>query len=315
MEEGHTAQRLKQLQALPLERKIGFTAARITEAYNRWNGKCYISFSGGKDSTVLLHIARTLFPDIKAVFIDTGLQYPEIKEFVKTFDNVDIIRPKKSFLQVIQKYGYPVHSKEVAHTIHSYNNHKKKGVVGYAYEKLGLVPSSGRYGRRYDFSRYKYLTEAPFKISHMCCDNMKKNTASNYEKKNQVYPIIGTLVEQSFMRRTDWLRRGCNAFDVKSPVSKPLSFWTEQDILQYIKLHNLPIASVYGDIVEDENGELKTTGCNRTGCVFCMFGVQSEKEPNRFQRLKQTHPKLWDYCINGALNMKPVLQWLKIPYE
>lgn len=73
MEEGHTAERLKELQALPLERKIGFTAARITEAYNRWNGKCYISFSGGKDSTVLLHIARTLFPDIKAVFIDTGL--------------------------------------------------------------------------------------------------------------------------------------------------------------------------------------------------------------------------------------------------
>jgi 3'-phosphoadenosine 5'-phosphosulfate sulfotransferase (PAPS reductase)/FAD synthetase len=91
MEEGHTKERLKALQALPLERKIGFTIARIVEWYTHYNGKVYVSFSGGKDSTVLLDIARGLFPDIKAMFVDTGLEYPEIREFVKTFDNVDIV--------------------------------------------------------------------------------------------------------------------------------------------------------------------------------------------------------------------------------
>lgn len=114
MSEGHTRERLKELQALPLERKVGFTAARIAEWYDHYNGKVYVSFSGGKDSTVLLHIARILYPDIKAVFVDTGLEYPEIKEFVKTFDNVDIIRPKLTFKEVIDKHGYPVISKEVS---------------------------------------------------------------------------------------------------------------------------------------------------------------------------------------------------------
>ena len=118
MNEIHDQKRLKELQALPLQRKIGFTAARITEWYNHYEGKVCVSFSGGKDSTVLLRIARKLYPDIKAVYCDTGLEYPEIKEFVKTFDNVDIVRPKMSFKQVIEKYGYPVVSKEVAELIY-----------------------------------------------------------------------------------------------------------------------------------------------------------------------------------------------------
>ena len=78
-----------------------------------------------------------------------------------------------------------------------------------------------------------------------------------------------------------------------------MSFWTEQDVLQYIKEYNIPIASVYGEIVE-ENGKLKTTGCDRTGCIFCAFGCHLEKEPSRFQRLKETHPKQYEYCINGG---------------
>lgn len=66
---------------------------------------CYISFSGGKDSTVLLHLVRKLYPEIEAVFVDTGLEYPEIKQFVKSIDNVTILRPKMMFNEVINKYG------------------------------------------------------------------------------------------------------------------------------------------------------------------------------------------------------------------
>ena len=117
MSEGHTKERLKELQALPLERKIGFTIARIVEWHQHYNGKVYVSFSGGKDSTVLLHIARGIFPEMKAMFLDTGLEYPEIREFVRTFDNVDWVRPKMSFKQVIEKYGYPVIGKEIANHI------------------------------------------------------------------------------------------------------------------------------------------------------------------------------------------------------
>ena len=84
----HDTQRLKELQALPLERKVLITQSRILEWYNHWNGQVYVSFSGGKDSTVLLHIVRNLFSDVEAVFVDTGLEYPELRAFVKTFNNV-----------------------------------------------------------------------------------------------------------------------------------------------------------------------------------------------------------------------------------
>ncbi len=130
------------------------------------------------------------------------------------------------------------------------------------------------------------------------------------------------MADESSLRYSAWLKNGCNAFDAKKPSSQPLSFWTEQDILHYLKKYNVPYCPVYGDIVIDfdsaeedfENqmniidyleeyepeDKLKTTGCSRTGCIFCMFGCHLEKEPNRFQRLKETHPKQYYYCINGG---------------
>lgn len=113
------------------------------------------------------------------------------------------------------------------------------------------------------------------------------------------------------LRRTAWLKTGCNAFN--QGVSKPMSFWTEQDVLEYIKAHGLPIASVYGDIVYgsrnseqydatlcDCGAKLCTTGCQRTGCVFCGFSAHRDRGEGRFQRLKHTHPKLYDYCMGGG---------------
>ena len=316
MEEGHTKERLRELQSLPLERKIGFTIARIVEWYNHYDGKVYVSFSGGKDSTVLLHIARSLFPDIKAMFVDTGLEYPEIREFIKTFDNVDIIRPKMSFKQVIETYGYPVIGKEVAGAIHRLRQRLRKGLTGGCRaEQLGIVPWTGQYcSKRYDFSRYKRYVYAPFDISDQCCDIMKKRPAHKYTKDTGLMPIIATMANESRLRTTNWLRNGCNAFDAKSPRSTPMSFWTEQDVLQYIKLKNLPIASVYGEVRERERErKLYTTGCSRTGCVFCLFGLRQDKPQNRIQRLALTHPKLHDYCIN-KLGLKEVMEFMGDSY-
>lgn len=123
----HTKESLKQKQALPLDQKVQLTKQRIQEWVDRWglDGVC-VSFSGGKDSTVLLHIAREMYPDIKAVFIDTGLEYPELREFVRTFDNVDWIKPQMSFKQTIQKYGYPFISKEVAECVYGARKYLKR---------------------------------------------------------------------------------------------------------------------------------------------------------------------------------------------
>ena len=114
----HDAKRLEELRALPLERKVQISQTRIIEWYNHYHGNVVVSFSGGKDSTVLLHLVRSIFPDVKAVFSNTGLEYPEIQKHVMSIDNVDIVRPTMRFDEVISTYGYPLIGKEVAEAIY-----------------------------------------------------------------------------------------------------------------------------------------------------------------------------------------------------
>ena len=114
----HTMSDLYQMQSLPLSAKVKMTKDRIIQWVEEYGEDgVYVSFSGGKDSTVLLNIARSIYPDMKAVFVDTGLEYPEIRSFVKSFDNVDWLRPKMNFKQIIDKYGYPFFSKEISECI------------------------------------------------------------------------------------------------------------------------------------------------------------------------------------------------------
>ena len=294
---------LKQLQALPLEVKILKTQQRIAEWYEHWKGQVYVSFSGGKDSTVLLHLVRELYPEVPAVFIDTGLEYPEIREFVKTFDNIIILRPKKSFKEVINDYGYPVISKEISQYLYQIKTTKS--------EKLRNRRLYGNEKGQFKLpKKWVSFIEAPFKISHKCCNVMKKAPIHSFENKTGLRPIIGTLTDESNLRKTNYLKYGCNSF--VSNKSQPLSFWTEQDILEYLHIKKLPIASVYGDIIF-ENGTYKTTGVKRTGCMFCMFGVQLEKGENRFQKMKRTHPKIYNYCINN-LKCGEVLDYIGVKY-
>ena len=107
----HTKEDLKELQSKSLEEKIQISTARIIEWYEHWDGKVAVSFSGGKDSTVLLDLVRNVYPDVIAVYSDTGLEFPEIRTFVKSFDNVAIVKPKLTFGEVVTKFGYPVISK------------------------------------------------------------------------------------------------------------------------------------------------------------------------------------------------------------
>lgn len=129
-----TKEELKQLQSLPLEIKILKTKERIREWVNYYGvDGVYVSFSGGKDSTVLLHLVREMYPSVEAVFVNTGLEYPEIQRFVKSFDNVTILRPKMRFDEVIRKYGYPFIGKEAAERVE--NAHRCIALGGAKYNK------------------------------------------------------------------------------------------------------------------------------------------------------------------------------------
>lgn len=324
MESKYTKTDLTTMQSWDLRRKIQVTQTRIIEWYQRWNGQVYVSFSGGKDSTVLLDLARRIYPDIEAVFVDTGLEYPEIRDFVKMFDNVTWLKPKMRFREVIKTYGYPVASKKVSRMV---SDVKKLGDNCWAARCF-----NGKETGIYAMKQWEYLIGAPFKISNKCCDIMKKNPFKQFGKISSKKPITATMTDESRQRQVTWLQQGCNAFDNKNPISAPMSFWTEQDVLHYLKDFNIPYSSVYGNIVaktkivsmseleqlvmEEVPTDLMTTGVNRTGCMFCMFGVHLEQEPNRFQRMKITHPKQYDYCIReeNGLGLGKVLDFLGVKY-
>ena len=386
MTNAHTASELAQMQSLPLEAKIQMSKDRIKVWYGAWtrfeilnlktgktrfetfdmrdryepplkedecverefSGSVYVSFSGGKDSTVLADLCAQVCQQygytLYLLFVNTGLEYPEIQKFVKTYAEwlrnkygievvLDIVRPEMRFDEVIKKYGYPVISKEVSNTINGAKNSIKKCTYSHRLCKLGVqredyggLLDDGKHDYEktlekslYRQDKWRFLLDADFDSSSYCCDVMKKKPSKQYEKGTGRKAIVGTMAWESQNRRTAWLMFGCNAFESNRQISHPMSFWTNQDVLHYIKQNELPICSVYGDIVIDEQTEfegqmnlidylgcyepedaLKTTGCDRTGCIFCMFGCHLEKEPNRFQRLKQTHPRQYEYCIKGG---------------
>ena len=241
----HQPYDLKQMQSIPLEGKIIMTKERIRQWYEHWDGMVYVSFSGGKDSTVLKHIVDSMYNDVPAVFVNTGLEYPEIQKFAKSQKNVIVVRPDVRFDEVLKKYGYPVISKRVASAV---DGARRKPDSIRMKQMLGIWETNGKLSM-YNYGNHKHLLESNFKISDKCCTEMKKKPLKKYQGKSNRFPLIATMACESENRRMNWIKYGCNAFGSKNPSSQPLSFWTEQDILLYLKKYNVPYCSVYGDIV------------------------------------------------------------------
>lgn len=288
-------------------------------------GRCYASFSGGKDSTVLAYLVADALNELGATcplhlaFCDTGLEYPENREFVtfyadwlrKRFPAVavelHILKPEMNFKEVLRHYGYPVVSKEVSHAVKD----ARSCPGGKVWQRFFDNNNTSMI----DWRKYAYLLDAPFKISHQCCDVMKKRPSKRFEKETGLHPIVGTMASESVARKQRWKREGCNAFEGKRPMSAPMSFWKEQDVLAFIRKYDIPISAVYGDIVE-ENGALKTTGVERSGCMYCALGAHRD---DRFIRLAKTHPKQYAWIMkpveDGGLGMKEVLDYVGVRYE
>ena len=287
----HKSQRLilYQLRSLPLEDKIKLSKEYISEAINEFGADAiYISYSGGKDSTVLSHITRQIYPNILHIFADTTCEFPETLhhiEWEKTNNNANIITVKPidgkgvlwSFKRVVDYYGYPVFSKRIANAIRTYRHARTSRT------KQNSVEYIQRNFPKYD--KYKELN-----ISDKCCEILKKNPIKKKAKAlGMKCVILGILADESRQREKDWLNYGCNVFYIKSENQcRPLAFWTEKDILEYIKIYNVKISKLYD------------MGYTRNGCMYCAFGAHLEKEgQQRFVHLKETHPQEYNYFIDN----------------
>jgi len=247
----------------------------------------------------MLHMVRSLYPDVPAACYD-ALLYPETRAHIKRTPNVIMLRPKKSFRQVIEKYGYPVISKAQSQFIHEVQSARSETPT----KRLRLtgIKSDGSFSQMSMISRkWLYLCNAPFEISDRCCFWLKHRPMREAVRRFG-HPFVGIRVDESQRREQMYYRHGCNAIDLKNPRSWPLAFWTEQDVWEYVKRFSLPYSTVYD------------MGYRRTGCMFCAFGVHLEEAPNRFQRMARTHPKHWKVCM-GKLGMAEVLEYIGVDYN
>jgi 3'-phosphoadenosine 5'-phosphosulfate sulfotransferase (PAPS reductase)/FAD synthetase len=322
---------LKRRQSLSLPEKIELSNKAIKDYYEFLNGRVYISISGGKDSTVLLDLVRHLYPNVKAMFLDTGLEHPENRDFIKSLHNVDWVKPKKNFVQVIDEEGYPIPTKAQAQHIleaQTTNSNYLRRVrlkgkpIGLEkdWKKFHILhpkikreehyqlyiaehPNEPYYfkGRISECWRFLAVPDEngkyPFNVSNKCCDILKKNPAKEYNKKTRLFPITGEMAVDSVHRKDEYLKHGCNALSSGKIKSTPLGFWTEKDIWEYIHRFNLSYSDAYKH------------GLERTGCMFCLFGIAEEKV-SRFTIMKQYHPQLYDYCMN-KLGIKQVFDILE----
>ena len=295
-----TNKELKERQSWPLFKKIDHSLGVIDQFLSRTDA--YVSFSGGKDSTVLLDLCRVIKPDIKAVFCNTGNEYPNIARFVRELQktegyNIEIIHPELNIPSIISQFGFPLVSKETSYKLWYIRNRPETKVaqvgLGEAGDSRFAVPI-----------KYRYLINERYGCSHKCCEYLKKKPFRKYEKETGLMPILGTMAGESRLRTVQYIKQGGrNSFrsDGKRYThSMPLSIWTDEDIWAYIKQRNLKICDLYEH------------GFERTGCMFCGFGMQFANDI-RLRKLYEMYPKWYEKCMaytNNGVTFREALRKL-----
>lgn len=303
-EEEYVKELIKMRTKLSLDEKIDFAINRIRNFYNStaFHTTPAISFSGGLDSSVMLHLVRSEFKHFPAVFFDTGVEYTELRKFVKNTPNLVIKKPEKNFIQICNEHGIPAVSKNVAKYIATCQHAKARGT--HCESEKYFDPELKSF---YNASKYKYLIDCGIKISHYCCDVLKKQPA----KKCHMPFFVGTKMVDSKIRRGVILRNGGCFFEEKKTLS-PLAYFTEQDVLEYIILYDVPYCrDIYGDIKVNKKGNLYTTLEQHTGCKCCLFGISRDRE--RIVRLRKKEPLFVENLFKYT-QYKQLLDLLKIEY-
>jgi len=296
---------IKKAIELPLEDKIEFSKSVIREWYNHWDGNVFVAFSGGKDSTVLLHLVRSVYPEVKGVFSNTGLEYPEIYDFAKNTPNVEIIQPRKKFTQVLKEDGFPISNKKRARQIKQLQHANKKNFNTRRLALIGYATKKGIFNKQSKISNKWFpIALGDVKVTDVCCDYLKKEPLHIFKKENtKMKSYNGMMLGEGNSRDIALINRACNMFDNAEPTSIPLKFWTDDNVWEYAEKNNIEICSVYKDY-----------NLARTGCTFCGYGADLEdKNNNRFTKLRDSHPKQFNIFVH-KFGMNKALDYVGINY-
>lgn len=287
-DQSHQAARKKflinELKNLSLRDKEKMAIVRIKEFLSECdknNMAPVISFSGGKDSCVLRHLVNRVRKSIK---LETAAEIfnPEIALFLQSIPKSEItfFSTLMSFKDVIKHYGFPIISKEMSQKINNVRNSKTLGKWTRAC--FGLR-SSRKISKKYLHFLDKDLVK--YEISNICCSLIKGRV-----KYSKTPKFVGTTIQESQLRRTSWLKNGCNFYGKDTWCCRPISLFTEEDIWAYIKKYNVPYSKAYGNYGDK---------WSRTGCICCGFGLSFEQKLSDMGIKRSRFELLFDYYPNA----------------
>lgn len=241
--------------------------------------------------------------------------------------------------KIIQEFGFPVLSKELAKNIEVLANPTDNNaitrhsiVTGETGEYGGFQKNSrmkmskkwlekfGGYANEYEGTNYQ---KPNFKVSAKCCYYLKEKPCDDWAKNHNSVSFLGLMASEGGRRAKSLRINGCNYFGKSTIRSAPFAIFSRQDLLQLAVDLNVPVPEIYGEIKRGTDGMLYTTKAQRTGCSMCGFGVHLEKRPHRFDQLRKRNFKEWNFWMyecctdeNGCkYGWARVLDYIGVEYD
>lgn len=290
---------------LALELAVEDALFRIRRDYERTGGQIYLSFSGGKDSTVLAHLIMMadLPTPIPFVFSDTGIEMGATTRFVQTFpyENIQYVKPKKPFAQILKQYGKPALAKLKSEALSTYQKNDRNPystarafqmVTGHRIKDWKLVGGRNSYTLAQKDLHFLH-EDTEIKFANKCCHYLKKEPFARFEKEHQMKgSFSGTRVDEGGAR--SMAIKSCVTIKKKRGqafiASTPIFDWTDEILNQFIRQYGIELSEAY-----------TVYGLTRTGCMGCPFSK------NLTHELKA----LYDYEPN---RYKAAMHWMKDVY-
>lgn len=332
--------RNEQMMSLPYSAKVALAESRIWN----WQDTCirydkdWAVSVGGLDSITLLALCRkVLGPDTRGVSISC-LEDKSVQRVHKEM-GVIAIAPLKSKVQVLQEYGFPVVSKLAAAKIARLQVPGDDSPIIRAY-MTGDMGAWGGYGHNDRFKLpdtwvekfgglYKEMRPdldckcAPFKVSDQCCYWLKELPMQKWQEENNVWPFLGLMQSEGGRRQYSLRMHGCNYVGETKARSCPFNYFTRQDLLQLALDLDVHVPEIYGEIVREPDGTLRTTKAQRTGCSMCGFGIHLDPRPHHFDLLREQNEKEWEFWMHRCCTDENgekygwgrVLDWIGVGWE